>query len=342
MKHKRKIVGALLIAGMVATSSIQGFAKLDGLNLLSNGINQFENKTDKKDEVWQDKYMATDGIITAVEAGKDASIFVEGKAASGKLGGYDIIKLIIAPSTDIIDYETGKKLTVSALKTDVAVTAYYEGRVTRSVPPIGVAKKIVVKQAKDEYAAGIYGEIKKITDVKTFLLAYVQGEAIGDAANNKIMLAIGEETEIVDYLTGEELTKDDIKEGSMIYGYYEGAVTKSMPPMAPAEKIVVLSNDSNKKIEWATEGKIEDLKVFENDGKKEVVILLSGNKLGDYGYDEINLIVSEKTSIISAKDGRDLTIDCLKSGVEVNAYYGGNVTTSIPPKGNAIKIVVNE
>lgn len=342
MKHKRKIVGALLIAGMVATSSIQGFAKLDGLNVLNNGINQFENKTDKKDEVWQDKYMATDGIITAVEAGKDASIFVEGKAASGKLGGYDIIKLIIAPSTDIIDYETGKKLAVSVLKTDVAVTAYYEGRVTRSVPPIGVAKKIVVKQVKDEYPAGIYGEAKKITDGEDFLLAYVQGEAIGDATNNKIILFIGRETEIVDFLTGEELTKNDIKDGSMIFGYYEGKVTRSIPPMAPAAKIVVLSNDSNKKIEWATEGKIEDLKVFENDGKKEVMVLVNGNKIGDYGYDEIKLVVSEKTSIVSAKDGRDLTIDCLKSGVKVNAYYGGNVTRSIPPKGNAIKIVVNE
>lgn len=346
MKNKKRMAGALLIAGILATSSIHGFAKADGIPI-NMGINLFDNKIDKKDDSWQDKYMATNGVIKDVEPGKNGTIRVEGKASEGKLGGYDKIKLIVAPSTEIIDYETGKKLDKDVLKVDVAITAYYqepEPDKRKGLPILVVAKRIVVKQMSEEYAFGIYGKVTKLVEGKDSVvsIALVEGQPTVESENDKMMFIVSETTKIVDFLTGEEITKDDLKEGSIVYGYYNKIVGKNNPSIAPAEKIVVLSNDSNKNMEWATEGEIEDIKVFENDGKTEVVILVCGNKLGDYGYDKINLLVSSNTNIISSENGSNLPIDSLKSGAKVSVYYDGNVSTGILPKGNATKIIVNE
>ncbi|WP_099191561.1 copper amine oxidase N-terminal domain-containing protein [Tepidibacter mesophilus] len=163
---------------------------------------------------------------------------------------------------------------------------------------------------------GLYKMFGNVTNIENDTIL-VDGEGL----YNKIRFNINEDTQIVD-LDGKKLSKEDIKELSKITVYHDQKMTRSLPPIANAQKIVVANFNIK-------EGKISQITDVKN-GK----MFLIGNM-----NDGINFNITDETIIVN-EDGKKLTTDDLTKGAEVEVYYGNIMTMSLPPITNATKVVV--
>lgn len=168
---------------------------------------------------------------------------------------------------------------------------------------------------------GLYkndGVVKDIQDIKNGKMLLVEG----DGLYGQIKLNVSDKTQIEDEY-GIKLSIDDIKQDSKVIAYYGPAVTKSIPPIGTAEKIIV-------KDAYCMEGKIANIQEI-----KEGKMIFIGKDM----YDRIKFVVSEKTQIVN-ETGAKLSIDDIKDDSKVKVYYGPIMTASIPPITNAKKIIV--
>lgn len=153
----------------------------------------------------------TIGIIDSID--KD-SIAISGE------GTYKNLILRVTDESYILNGKTGENLDFSTLKEHSSVSVYYDGRMTRSIPPIGFAKAIVVG---DNDENGLYmqvREVEKIQDGVRVLcsngdrLVTIKNDILADAKN--------------------------ISAGDELLVWYK-AMTLSLPGQAVAEKAVILN-----------------------------------------------------------------------------------------------------
>ncbi|GAA0720403.1 hypothetical protein GCM10008905_09540 [Clostridium malenominatum] len=89
--------------------------------------------------------LATQGKISDLTHNKNGgAILLEGKKVTEF--GYDVIRLNINENTKIINAKDKKQLSYKDLKKGAEIVAYYDGAVTRSIPPIGNCMEIIVLQ----------------------------------------------------------------------------------------------------------------------------------------------------------------------------------------------------
>ncbi|MFM1653311.1 copper amine oxidase N-terminal domain-containing protein [Brevibacillus sp. B_LB10_24] len=152
---------------------------------------------------------------------------------------------------------------------------------------------------------------------------------------NGIRLNISDETEIVTE-DNQKRTVSDLALGMEIKVVHAPFMTLSIPPMTTAEKIIVKGSQAAKDT-LGTAGEIAEVTTAADGSKK---VLVKGEKLTDLGYEQIYLRVDKDTPILSTKDNQPLSLDDLKQGAKVYAFYGPIVTKSMPPMGGATKILV--
>ncbi|WFD09855.1 stalk domain-containing protein [Tepidibacter hydrothermalis] len=240
------------------------------------------------------------GNVTKIE---NDTILVDGE------GMYDQIRFNINEDTEIVDLD-GMKLSKDDITDESKIVVYHDQKMTRSLPPIANAQKIVVANlnVKD-------GKITQITDVKNgkmFLIGNM---------NDGINFNISDETVIVNEL-GQKLTVDALAKGVEVEVYYGNMMTMSLPPITSAKKVVVKSIN-------VKEGNISQITNVKNG-----MMFLVGNM-----NDGINFNITDKTSIVD-EAGQNLSVDDLAKGTEVEVYYGNMMTASLPPITNATKVVV--
>lgn len=149
-----------------------------------------------------------------------------------------------------------------------------------------------------------------------------------------VRLNISDETEIVS-ADNEKLTLADLQLGMSIEAEHGLAMAMSMPPMTNAKKIIVKESTAAQQT-LGTAGLIEEV-TSSTEGTTRIVI--KGNKLNDQSQDTIILNIASDTPIIGTKDNKPIAADQLKQGDQVYAFYGPAMTKSLPPIGQAVKIV---
>ncbi|MCY6371455.1 hypothetical protein [Clostridium ganghwense] len=276
----------------------------------------------------EEEFCTTLGKILNVSNNKN-NISVHVKGDKSYNAGLDEIILNISEKTEIVN-EIGEKVSLEDLKEGVKVKAFYGPAVTLSIPAMSTAKKIIVIQHEDLCVTS--GEILNVRDSKNNIAVHVKGKRLDNVGLDEIVLNVSEKTEIVNQ-KGEKLSIKDLKEGTKVKGYYGPAVTCSLPAMSSAKKIIIVQEDNL----MGTEGKILEIK----GGKNSSMIHIKGKKLEKGGMDEIILHVKKDTKIVN-EEGKKLTIEDLKKGTEVKAYYGPKLTRSLPAQGFAEKVVVSE
>ncbi len=229
------------------------------------------------------------------------TILVEGE------GLYNQIKFNINEDTEIVDLD-GKKLSKDDITDLSKIVVYHDQKMTRSLPPIANAQKIVVANfnVKD-------GKIAQITDVKNgkmFLIGNM---------NDGINFNITDETVIVNE-TGQKLTINDLTKGADVEVYYGDIMTASLPPITNATKVVV-------KNVYMMTGNVKSM--------QDNYMLVEGKDVND----QIKFNITYETKIVN-KEGKELSKVDIKEGSKVVAYHGGAMTMSLPPITNATKIIV--
>jgi hypothetical protein len=246
----------------------------------------------------------------------------------------------ISEYSQIINEKDDKKLNINDINKNTKIKLYFNTRnslinLRSYFPNICLAEKVVVKENVQLGLSSIEGKITEIIESKNNKMLLLENSNLNENSYKAIKLTINNDTEIINGLDGSKLSFEDIKKDTKILSFYGPMVTRSLPPISTAKKIIVLQNE--KENLYCTEGKITEVFNKENG----ILTLIDGKKTDEIGFDNVKLNINNTTKILK-QDGSELSYTDLKEGTKVKAYFGAKLTRSLPPIGNAQVIIVLE
>ncbi len=145
-------------------------------------------------------------------------------------GGSDWMVLSLTKDTEIVD-ESGVTKTAKDIAVGTHVDTLYGPISTMSYPGGSAAVKVVVGQQR---------LIKEDTISQVKKSEYGWQVHLGslEELHNVLVMNLNEQTMIV-RADGEQVKPEELKEGTQVKAYYGPATTRSMPPQATVELIVV-------------------------------------------------------------------------------------------------------
>ncbi|MBP1963877.1 copper amine oxidase N-terminal domain-containing protein [Paenibacillus aceris] len=182
------------------------------------------------------KVQAT-GVITSIRTdGDNAQIHIQGVGTDG-------LVLNVGKET-VFQMLDGTKLSLSDLHVGLTVSAEHSMVMTMSLPPQTPTSKVTVLDAKTQ--AGLIGTAGVIEEVrsenKDDLSILVKGEGLTETAPGEVVLHLTKDTAIVDK-NGDKVETSKLVKGANVIGFYGPALTKSLPPIGTAWKIVVADKE---------------------------------------------------------------------------------------------------
>ncbi|MCJ8010846.1 peptidase [Paenibacillus sp. KQZ6P-2] len=173
------------------------------------------------------------------------------------------------------------------------------------------------------------GQITKITNDASGKNITVTGHRESAKGQDEITLAITKDTKIVNS-KGKQVNLKDIMDGhQVVKAVYNANLTKSVPARGVASKIIV--QDQNQQF-TGIQGKVTDVK----NGK----FVVTGKNLYTAANETIVVHVTGKTQIVD-RNGKKISQSDVKPGMEIKAFYGPQITRSLPAQSNASYIIVN-
>lgn len=188
---------------------------------------------------------------------------------------------------------------------------------------------VEIKQEEAVTSVESQGVISQINDKGDYQSIRINGLGVEGTVLN-----VGSSTKYIS-ADGKELSLKDLKLGMTIKVKHSMAMTMSLPPQTAAFEITVLDKEQVKEF-IGTSGTVEDV-TTETDGSLK--ILIKGEGMTEQSPKEVALIVSKNASI-TALDGAVLEPAKLVKGATVMAVYDSMLTRSLPPIGQAAKIVL--
>ncbi|WNR44506.1 copper amine oxidase N-terminal domain-containing protein [Paenibacillus roseipurpureus] len=176
------------------------------------------------------KKVQSTGVITSIQTIKPdhTMIHIQDVGTGG-------IVLNVGPETtyQMLD---GSELTLADLHVGLTITAEHSLAMTMSLPPQTSASNItVLDTAVHKGSVGTAGVIEDVRENGSLLL---KGEGLSETSPDEVVLTVSADTAIVDG-KGEPVDKAALTKGAKIIGFYGPMMTKSLPPISQAWKIVV-------------------------------------------------------------------------------------------------------
>lgn len=175
------------------------------------------------------KKVQSTGVITSIRTtGDNAQIQIQDTGTGG-------IVLNVSPETtyQMLD---GTKLSLADLHVGLTITAEHSMAMTLSLPPQTSASNItVLDTAAHKGALGTTGVIEAVREDGSLL---VKGQGLTEDAPGEVVLTVSADTAIVDG-KGDAIDKSALVKGTNVIGFYGPMMTKSLPPISNAWKIVV-------------------------------------------------------------------------------------------------------
>ncbi|MCZ8522046.1 MULTISPECIES: copper amine oxidase N-terminal domain-containing protein [Paenibacillus] len=176
----------------------------------------------------------TTGVVTAVTY-KDnyRSVQIQGTGTNGTV--------LNVGSDTVFQKKDGSALAFSDLHIGMTVEAEHAKFATLSLPPQTPAYKITVldaEQGKDLLATA--GEIQDVRsgDKKDSFSVVIKGTGLTELSQTEVVLSVTAETPVVN-MKGEKVDAGKLVKGAKVVGFYGPVLTKSLPPIGSAWKIVV-------------------------------------------------------------------------------------------------------
>lgn len=237
------------------------------------------------------------------------------------------IILSITKDTKIIDSNGNRVPLKTIIDEKKVVKAFYDAKITKSIPAIGTALTLIVK---DQSFTGMNGTVSEVTDSGIT----VTGKDIYSKLEDTIVLHFDDHAQIMSQ-DGKTIEASSIKPGMSVQAFYGPAVTMSLPPQSTTNYVVVntTAEETIPAKAPGTTGVITNIQ----DNKVTVI----GSPMEQGGVNYVILKVDDKTQIVD-QNGNSLTQDALKSDLQVDAYYGEVMTMIYPAQTHADKIVVKE
>ncbi|CAG7652596.1 Protease inhibitor [Paenibacillus solanacearum] len=183
----------------------------------------------------QRKTTTTKGVVTAVRDN-------EGHQAVQINGvGPDGLVLNVGKDTVIASSE-GTVMAFSDLTIGTEIEAEHSLAMTMSLPPQTAAYNITVSYRPD--AVDLTGTSGKIQDVRKsddgVTSIVIKGAGLTEQSQAEVVLQLTDQTTLVNK-EGEAIDKDALVQGAKVIGFYNGVLTKSLPPIGKAWKVVLMA-----------------------------------------------------------------------------------------------------
>ncbi|MCZ8515490.1 copper amine oxidase N-terminal domain-containing protein [Paenibacillus filicis] len=183
----------------------------------------------------QQKKVQTSGVITAVYQSNNRSyVHIQGVGTDG-------LVLNVNPETayQMLD---GTAISLSDLHVGLTVSAEHSMAATLSLPPQTSTTKITVLDPKIQAdllgTAGVIEDIRTTDDGKVSLR--INGTDLTGQQPSEVDLQLTDETALIQK-DGSEISKSELVKGAKVIGFYGPAMTRSLPPIGKAWKVVVES-----------------------------------------------------------------------------------------------------
>lgn len=183
------------------------------------------------------KTLTRNGVITGINNEEDyKSIHIDGAGTEGLI--FNIDEKTVIRNTD------GEKIELKDLSLGMDIQAVHSLAMTMSLPGQTYAYEITVQSdtAAADYI-GTSGAIQEVqVDDKGNTSILVKGLGMTEGSPAEVVLMIQPETIIVDK-DGKKLEKSELKKDGKVLTFYSPALTKSLPPIGKASKVVYLGQE---------------------------------------------------------------------------------------------------
>jgi len=203
------------------------------------------------DEILQAEVNVSDSAVTVVDEEAEKAPVRTGtitninKTENGKMSilidGYQTgIILHLDEKTKITD-AAGKELKPEDLKLGMEIEATHQKYMAMSMPPQTGAITIVVKDSlESQEVVGTAGKVVSIEkDQEGTYKMLVEGRGLTATSPEKVALIINKDTVIVSARDNKVMKPEELKADMQVYAFYGPKLTRSLPPIGVAEKIVV-------------------------------------------------------------------------------------------------------
>lgn len=176
----------------------------------------------------------TKGVVTSIRnADGYKAVQIQGFGTAG-------LVLNVGDDT-VFATDKGDKLTFDQLALGQIVEAEHSMVMTMSLPPQTPTYKITVSgySADAEKLLGTSGTVEEVrTGDDGSQSLTIKGQGLTEQSQSEIVLRLSDATEVIDK-EGVKADKKALVKGAKVIGFYNGAMTKSLPPIGGAVKIVV-------------------------------------------------------------------------------------------------------
>lgn len=138
-----------------------------------------------------------------------------------------------------IDAKTGEKTSADSIKEGDSIYVYFAPQITKSSPPQSYGIVIITNADKEEQCPFLVFVNSMLSKVKSDEDYEENSKATSPDVCNLVLLT-SENTPISDFATGNKINMDAIKDKSLVLAWLSH-MTMSNPALAPADRVVVLS-----------------------------------------------------------------------------------------------------
>ncbi|WP_246078952.1 copper amine oxidase N-terminal domain-containing protein [Paenibacillus piri] len=208
------------------------------VNKVLHGFAVTEGSTVSITEEEGQKNSRTTGVVTAITY-KDRyrSVHIQGTGMNGMV-------LNIGEDT-VVQKKDGAKLAFSDLHVGLTVEAEHSNAATLSLPPQTPTYKITVldEPMKSADALGTAGEISEVRrDEKGAVSLVIEGSGLTEQSPGEVVLRLTDETPVIN-MSGKAVDRSKLVQGTKVVGVYGPVLTRSLPPIGSAWKIIVDAKD---------------------------------------------------------------------------------------------------
>lgn len=207
----------------VITASIPAQAMATKVMVLPQNLPTVDNEADQPAEIQLPQTVRTNAVINQITDGEFKSILVD--KSNDKTSQ---IALNIDDETIIIKAD-GTSVEFKDLKAGDKIDIVHSQAMTFSLPPQTYSYAIIVNN--EQVTSPQYIQVDKVeTEGDTTTITNVGGDLI---------VRVNKDTEIIPFETKNIVKASDIKEGSILFGWYD-IVTASIPAQATATKVMLM------------------------------------------------------------------------------------------------------
>lgn len=209
----------------------------------------------------------------------------------------------------------------------LAMAAIPAAAFAQDVPPQTNLSKGAFSVNQAKVVPGTLGQITDFVNDETGKFITVKGRGLAPTDQNEIILAITNNTKIIDAKGKKVALKTIMDEQKAVKAFYSPAITKSLPARGTALTLVVQDQSLA-----AIDGTVSEV--------LDQGILVNGTNIYSNFEDSIILHFAKKTKLVD-QNGKTIKASDIQSGMSVRAFYGPAVALSYPAQSTADFVTVN-